>query len=67
MKTRRWIMSKNVTFVLMYHRHKILDHVYIMYSFTVSVVTSQELSFDLSNQRRYMCLVVAHKGEMGST
>jgi hypothetical protein len=24
-KARRWIMSKNIIFVLMYHRHKLLD------------------------------------------
>jgi hypothetical protein len=24
-RTRRWMMSKNVIFVLMYHRHKFLD------------------------------------------
>jgi hypothetical protein len=26
-KTRRWIMSKNVTCVLMYHRHKAFNHI----------------------------------------
>jgi hypothetical protein len=27
MKTGRWIMSRNIIFVLMYHRHKLLDFI----------------------------------------
>jgi hypothetical protein len=28
-KTGRWIMSRNTTVVLIYHRHKLLDLIYI--------------------------------------
>jgi hypothetical protein len=33
--TRRWITSKNIILVLMYHRHKLSDLIYIFSSFPI--------------------------------
>jgi hypothetical protein len=37
-KTRGWIMSKNIIFVLMYHRHKLLDLIRIFFLVIVNIL-----------------------------